>query len=439
MLDTLSSRRLLMVDPGPDCLELMAPLRSQGWRVDCCDVRQVAEQPCEVGLFNVQAEHLEQLPEIREMLGRSGGEWIAVLSAELLQVPRLVDAVCSDFVDIQALPISATRLRRVLERALDRAKQRGQGVLPYDQQQHPLQGESGSIRALRLLLGKFAQTTSPILIHGEQGAGKAWAAWTLHRQSRRAGGPFIRVDCGAIPEHLIQSHLFGHPDELRGDLPTVGQVEAANGGTLCLSHVERLPVAVQAQLLRFMLDRPLARDAVASSGRFDVRVVATTSADLEKAIANGQFCEGLYYRLNVLQLTLAPLREREADLMVLASHFLQAYDVDTLRSPRSFSEEAKRAIALHCWPGNVRELAYVIRRALLVTGGRPLQPVDLGLADAVDRVATMSTLEAYKDRAERQALCDALDRHGNNLTLAAKILGISRPTFYRLLHKHQLR
>ncbi len=171
----------------------------------------------------------------------------------------------------------------------------------------------------------------------------------------------------------------------------------------------------------------------------DVRVLAATHVDLEVAIGKQRFREDLYYRLNVLQVVTAPLRERNGDLAMLANHFSHFYSHETGRRPRSFSEDALIAMGHHDWPGNVRELANRVRRGLVLAEGRQIEARDLGLISHPGVAAPMSTLEDYKLRAERQALCDVLNRHSDNLSIAAKVLGISRPTFYRLLHKHQIR
>ena len=172
-----------------------------------------------------------------------------------------------------------------------------------------------------------------------------------------------------------------------------------------------------------------------------MRVLAATHVDLEQAIRAGQFREDLYYRLNVLQVSTSPLRERNGDLALLANHFAHLYSVETGRRPRRFSDDALAAMAEHSWPGNVRELANRVRRGLVLAEGRQIEARDLGLEREKGRSAHLPlvTLEEYKLGAERQAMCDALARHGDNLSVAARMLGISRPTFYRLLHKHQLR
>uniref|UniRef100_UPI0013D0A9E0 sigma 54-interacting transcriptional regulator n=1 Tax=Pseudomonas viridiflava TaxID=33069 RepID=UPI0013D0A9E0 len=195
----------------------------------------------------------------------------------------------------------------------------------------------------------------------------------------------------------------------------------------------------QAHLLRFLQDRQIERIGSSEPIPVDVRVLAATHVDLEAAIRRKRFREDLYYRLNVLQVGTAPLRERHGDLAMLANHFAHFYSQETGRRARNFSQDALIAMGKHDWPGNVRELANRVRRGLVLAEGRQIEAADLGLLGEEDIVSSMGTLDDYKSRAERQALCDVLTRHSDNLSVAAKVLGISRPTFYRLLHKHQIR
>ena len=306
--------------------------------------------------------------------------------------------------------------------------------------EHELLGESLAVRDLRRLLAKLAPTDSPVLIRGESGTGKELVARTLHRQSRRVDKPFVAINCGAIPEHLIQSELFGHEKGAftGAHQRKVGRIEAADGGTLFLDEIGDLPLELQANLLRFLQEQQIERVGGNRPVEVDVRVLAATHVDLEAAIDAGTFREDLYYRLNVLQVGTAPLRERSEDPPLLANHFSRLYSLETGRRPRRFSEDALAAMAMHAWPGNVRELANRVRRGLVLAEGRQIEAQDLGLECARDG-PPLSSLEVYKLCAERQAMCDALARYGDNLSVAARMLGVSRPTFYRLLHKHRLR
>jgi len=441
MSDAPALRRLLVVDPCDDCHRLLPGLRSVGWDVDSCTLDNAADRTCDVGLLRLQPFHLERPEAVKELISRSGTEWIAVLNQEVLRLQNVGDFVCEWFFDFHTLPFDVSRVQVTLGRAFGMARLRGQGTVHIDQPEHELLGDSKSIRELRKLLSKLAPTESPVLIRGESGTGKELVARTLHRQSQRHSKPFVAINCGAIPEHLIQSELFGHE---KGAFTgarqrKVGRIEAANGGTLFLDEVGDLPLELQANLLRFLQEKHIERVGGSQPIPVDVRVLAATNVDLEAAIEKKRFREDLYYRLNVLQVVTAPLRERHGDLSMLANHFSHFYSHETGRRPRSFSEDALIAMGKHDWPGNVRELANRVRRGLVLAEGRQIEARDLGLISQQSIAAPMGTLEDYKTRAERQALCDVLNRHSDNLSVAAKVLGVSRPTFYRLLHKHQIR
>ena len=441
MLPMSSARRLLVVEPCEDCHELFPGLRTLGWAVDSCSLATVVDRACDVGLFRLKPAHLERPEAVKDMISRSGTEWIAVLTPDVLKLKNVGDFVCEWFFDFHTLPFDVSRVQVTLGRAFGMAQLRGRVTTHADRRVDELLGESMSMRNMRKILGKFAPTQSPILIRGESGTGKELVARTLHRQSLRSTMPFVAINCGAIPENLIQSELFGHEKGAftGAHQRKIGRIEAAHGGTLFLDEIGDLPLELQANLLRFLQEKHIERVGGSQPVPVDVRVLAATHVDLEAAIVNGRFREDLYYRLNVLQVITAPLRERHGDLAMLANHFANYYSLETGRRPRTFSDDALIAMVNHDWPGNVRELANRVRRGLVLAEGRQIEAHDLGLESLPAFAGTMGTLEEYKDRAERQALSEVLDRHGDNLSLAAKVLGVSRPTFYRLLHKHHIR
>ena len=441
MLEVPALRRLLVVDPCDDCHQLLPGLRAIGWDVDSCSLENAGDRSCDVGLLRLQPFHLERPEAVKDLISRSGTEWIAVLNQEVLRLQNVGDFVCEWFFDFHTLPFDVSRVQVTLGRAFGMARLRGQGTIHVDHPAHELLGDSKPIRELRKLLSKLAPTESPVLIRGESGTGKELVARTLHRQSQRHSKPFVAINCGAIPEHLIQSELFGHEKGAftGAHQRKIGRIEAAHGGTLFLDGIGDLPLELQANLLRFLQEKHIERVGGSQPIAVDVRVLAATHVDLESAIEAKRFREDLYYRLNVLQVITAPLRERHGDLSMLANHFSHFYSQETGRRPRSFSEDALVAMGKHDWPGNVRELANRVRRGLVLAEGRQIEARDLGLISHQAIATPMGTLEDYKTRAERQALCDVLNRHSDNLSVAARVLGVSRPTFYRLLHKHQIR
>jgi len=439
MHELAPTRRLLIVEPCEESLRLIPGLRAAGWEVDSCTLQSAASRPCDVGLIRLMPQHFEHPEVVKDLITRSNTEWIAVLTPDDLRRDKIGDFVCEWFFDFHTLPFDVARVQVTLGRAYGMARLRAQGANYGSGPEHQMLGESRPIRELRRLLTKLAPTESPVLIRGETGTGKELVARTLHLQSQRRDRPFVSINCSAIPEHLLQPELFGyHQDPFSPAQPRkVGRIEAANGGTLFLDEIGDLPLDVQANLLRFLHERQL--EIGGESVPIDVRVLAATRIDLEAAIRKKLFREDLYYRLNVLQVGTAPLRERHGDLALLANHFAHFYSQETGRRPRNFSQDALVAMGKHDWPGNVRELENRVRRGLVLAEGRQIEAFDLGLLGEEEISSSMGTLDDYKSRAERQALCDVLTRHSDNLSVAAKVLGVSRPTFYRLLHKHQIR
>lgn len=441
MNEPAPTRRLLIVDPCDDCHQLIPVLDAAGWAVDSSSLESALSLGCDVGLIRLMPYHFEHPEVVRELITRSNTEWIAVLTAEDLRREKVGDFVCEWFFDFHTLPFDVARMQVTLGRAYGMARLRAQGAAPPAVSDQEMLGESRPIRELRRLLGKLAPTDSPVLVRGERGTGKELVARTLHSQSQRRNQPFVAVHCGAIAEHLVHAELFGHEKGAFNGAQErkVGKIEAADGGTLFLDEIGDLPLEAQGQLLRFLQDRQIERIGASEPVAVDVRVIAATHVDLEAAIRKKRFREDLYYRLNVLQVGTAPLRERHGDLAMLANYFAHFYSQETGRRARNFSQDALIAMGKHDWPGNVRELANRVRRGLVLAEGRQIEASDLGLMGEEEISSTMGTLDDYKSRAERQALCDVLTRHSDNLSVAAKVLGISRPTFYRLLHKHQIR
>ncbi|WP_296261439.1 MULTISPECIES: sigma-54-dependent transcriptional regulator [unclassified Pseudomonas] len=438
MHELASTRRLLIVEPCEESLSLIPGLRIAGWQVDSCSLQAAASYPCDVGLIRLMPHHLEHPQVIKDLIGRSHTEWIAVLTADDLRRELIGDFVCEWFFDFHTLPFDVARVQVTLGRAYGMARLRAQGARYGNGPDHEMLGESRPIRELRRLLTKLAPTESPVLIRGETGTGKALVARTLHLQSQRRLQPFVSINCSTVGEYQLQAELFGYETEsVNGRQRRPGRIEAANRGTLFLDEIGDLPLDVQANLLRFLQERHI--DTGTERIAVDVRILAATRVDLEAAIRTRQFREDLYYRLNVLQVGTAPLRERHGDLALLANHFAHFYSQETGRRPRNFSQDALIAMGKHDWPGNVRELENRVRRGLVLAEGRQIEAFDLGLLGDEEISSSMGTLDDYKSRAERQALCDVLTRHSDNLSVAAKVLGISRPTFYRLLHKHQIR
>ena len=243
------------------------------------------------------------------------------------------------------------------------------------------------------------------------------------------------------PADLIESILFGHEKgSFTGAINTrIGKFEEADGGTIFLDEVGEMSHQLQTKLIRFLQDGSFRRVADENEVKVDVRVICTTQKDLPGMVQEGKFREDLYYRVSEITLAIPPLRQRGHDIIVIAKALLTKFNAEFNSHVQGFSDCAMQAMLQHPWPGNVRELANRVRRGLVLAEGRQIEAVDLGLHGQQAISPPMATLEDYKHRAERQALCDVLNRHSDNLSVAARVLGVSRPTFYRLLHKHQIR
>ncbi len=363
-------------------------------------------------------------------------KWIALISAETLadaQARDFVGAFCYDF---HTLPLDHARLETTLGRAYGMAALEARSALqtrPAElAAETPMIGQSPAMVRLEQLVTRVARSDVPVLLRGEVGTGRKLAARSVHRKSPRAGRPFVVVDCSALSPEGMCAELFG--DEHTGER-RLGRIELAAGGTLLLDAVDTLSPEAQVRLLHMLEEGMAWRIGGLEPVRLDVRLLAASEDRLAAAVDAGRFRADLYYRLNVVELTLPPLRERGADLMRLARFYLERVAAGRPRL-RGFSQAAMDAMSRHPWPGNVGELVSRIRRSVTVAEGRLVRPEDLGFdPDAPPAVAT-PTLAESRSRVERESVERALRQCANNVSRAARQLGIGRVTLYRLLKKH---
>ena len=295
-------------------------------------------------------------------------------------------------------------------------------------------GTSPQMQAVFAFIRKVAGTNVPVLLLGESGTGKEMAAAAIHRRSARKDGPFVAINCNAIPENLLESELFGHEKGAftGAHIQRKGLLETASGGTLFLDEIGELPAAIQVKLLRFLQEQRLQRVGGRQEIQVDTRLVAATNADLKQMIGNGKFREDLYFRLAVVTIRLLPVRERGEDIMFLAQEFLRRYAPQNGQPKLVFAPDALRAISRYSWPGNVRELQNRVKRGVIMASGSRVSAKDLELHED-QNVAT--TLKQARDRIERDMIEQALKRNAGKITSAAADLGISRPTLYELMEK----
>ncbi len=302
-----------------------------------------------------------------------------------------------------------------------------------------LVGDSPAMQAVRKMIAKVAPTNSTVLILGDTGTGKELVARALHDQSLRADMPFVAINCGALPENLIESELFGHrKGSFTGaEEHRVGLFEVAGGGTLFLDEIGELPKAMQAKLLRFLESGEIRRVGENESFTCDVRVICATHRQLDEMVEQGQFREDLWFRINTFEIQLPPLRERTEDIPQLARHLAARFRRDIPADQEVFTPETLRELTDHSWPGNVRELANVIEHAMILCETLPIAPRHLP-GRFTSRQASRPSL-AGPGRTLREiemgAIHDALDRHGGNKPKAAQELGISLKTLYNKLNQ----
>lgn len=287
---------------------------------------------------------------------------------------------------------------------------------------------------------KFAPSDVSVMLLGESGTGKELLARAAHSLSPRVHKPFVAINCAAIPDNLLESELFGYErGAFTGAVKTTpGKVELADGGTLFLDEIGDLPLPLQAKLFRFLQDRIIERVGGRRQIAVDIRIVSATNKDLKSLIAAGSFREELFYRLSEAVVRIPPLRERPDDAVLLAHHFLQTLATAQGRTLRGFTTEALAAISSYAWPGNVRELENRIKRAVVAASGSRVNLDDLGLA-AEEHDTHSETLKQTREKAERQAITRAMIEAEGNVSKAAKILGISRPTLYQLLREYNIK
>ncbi|HMC27830.1 MAG TPA: PEP-CTERM-box response regulator transcription factor [Verrucomicrobiae bacterium] len=297
-------------------------------------------------------------------------------------------------------------------------------------------GASPQMQGVFAFVRKVAATDAPVLLLGESGTGKEMAAMAIHRRSTRKDGPFIAINCNAIPENLLESELFGHEKGsfTGAHMQRKGLIETAGGGSLFLDEIGELPPPIQVKMLRFLQEQRFQRVGGRQEIQIDTRVIAATNADLKDSVAKGKFREDLYFRLAVVVIKLPPLRDRGDDAEVLAQEFLQQFAVQCEKGRLRFGQDALRAIRRHGWPGNVRELQNRVKRAVIMADGKRITAADLELADGTELVPA-ATLKQARENVEREMVEHALKKHSGRISAAATDLGISRPTLYELMDK----
>ncbi|HVC44347.1 MAG TPA: sigma-54 dependent transcriptional regulator [Candidatus Binataceae bacterium] len=390
-------------------------------------------------------------------------------------IESAVSAVREGAFDYLPKPFSLEQLRVAVERALTQRRLALENRHLREQLRETygfgnIIGGSSALHSVIEIVRKAARTDADILIMGESGTGKELVARAIHANSPRAHHPFVAVDCASLPENLLESELFGHEKGSFTGASAVklGLLEIADHGTVFLDEIGELPAGLQAKLLRFLQERRIRRVGGTREIAIDIRVLSASNRNLRESVTAGEFRDDLYYRVNVIDIALPPLRERTGDVSLLAQTFLHKYARSGGRELRGFTREAIALLEAHAWPGNVRELQNVVERACALADGDLITPDDLPAhlgarlppaapptanhaADATaipatpelaDPIATL-TLKEAKERwigqLEAAYVAEVLRREGGNVSQAARVAGVDRKTLHRILSKHSLR
>jgi len=455
---TIPAARVLVVDDEKLIRWSVAErLQRSGYDVQSAETGEealtlLAAGPPDLMLLDVRLPGIDGVETLQRALGLHPELAVLMMSAHST-VDIAVDAMKRGAVDFLVKPFPFQSLDAAVERAIATARTRRQiatltserrGANPLD----VIVGASAPMEQVRSMIGRLAQSdTTTVLIEGESGSGKEVVARAIHFESARAERPFMQVNCAALPEHLLESELFGHERGAFTDAHAQkrGLFESAEGGSVMLDEIGDLPAGGQAKLLRLLENKTFRRVGGVQELRCDVRVIAATNVNLEERVAEGRFRADLFFRLNVIRIAVPPLREHVEDVPTLAAHFIARYNQEMKRSVRGVSAAATEMLKAYHWPGNVRELRNVVERSFILHAGaeeiRPehLTP-ELRKAAPPKRpdklVPAVSEDGLVLDDVEKKLIAEAMERASGNQSKAARLLGVSRDTLRYRLKKH---
>ncbi|HEX2164500.1 MAG TPA: sigma-54 dependent transcriptional regulator [Thermoanaerobaculia bacterium] len=441
--------RMLVVDDEESLLEFLALLfREEGYEVDVAssvsEARERIARDYDLCLCDVLMPDGSGLDLVREIRAAERPTAVVVMTA-YTSTKSAIEAMKAGAFDYVSKPFDVEELKVICRRALEQAELEDENVylrreLAQRYTFSNIIGKSAPMQAIFALVERVARTGSTVLVAGESGTGKELIARAIHFASPRAPRRFLSINCGAMPENLLESELFGHE---RGAFTGAvrekkGLFQEADGGTLFLDEIGDMDASMQVKLLRALQEKTVRKVGGNVEEPVDVRIIAASNRDLEQAVARGDFREDLYYRINVIPLRLPPLRERREDIPLLVEFFLDKYARELGVAPKRISVEAMRALEAYHWPGNVRELENVVERTLTLAPGDTLRRDDLppqvlagrrGGPAAVDLPDEGLDLEAYLDGVRADLMRQALDRTGGVQTRAAELLGMSFRSF----------
>ena len=440
---------ILIVDDEPGVRSaLTGVLRDEGYDVDAVDsgeacLDRLTRQVYDVVLLDVWLPGMDGLATLARMREREIDAQVVVISGHG-NVESAVRAIKMGAFDFVEKPLSLDKTVLVVRNALRqrRLEVENQVLRAKVDAQYTMVGDSYAMQQLREQVATAAPTNGRVLIFGENGTGKELVARNIHSMSRRRSGPFVEVNCAAIPEELIESELFGH---VRGAFTGAvadrrGKFETAHGGTLFLDEIGDMTLKTQAKVLRVLQEQVM--EAVGGSARIrvDARVLAATNKDLPAEIRAGRFREDLYFRLNVIPIFVPALRNRDTDIPLLADHFMAMLAREYGRRPKVFEPDAVVALQQYAWPGNVRELRNLVERLMIMVPGERISSRDLSFLDpdtaqtttrAAARPSPMTSLHDARDQFEREYIVRALAAQQGNISRTSEVLGVERSNLYR--------
>ncbi len=437
---------ILIVDDEPGVRSsLSGVLRDEGYDVSSVDsgeacLARLGEDTFDVVVLDVWLPGMDGLATLARMRERQCDAQVVMISGHgsIESAVRSIKLGAFDFVE---KPLSLDKTVLVVRNAIRqrRLEVENQALRARIEHQQTLVGESPAMMLLREQISTAAPTNGRVLVLGENGTGKELVARNIHALSHRRQGPFIEVNCAAIPEELIESELFGH---VRGAFTGAiadrrGRFEAAHGGTIFLDEIGDMSLKTQAKVLRVLQEQVMEPVGGTRRIRVDVRVVAATNKDLLSEIQAGRFREDLYFRLNVVPITVAPLRDRVPDIPLLASHFMATLAREYGRKEKVFDADALAALQSYSWPGNVRELRNVIERLMIMVPGGRVTVADLPLVPVVARalpdaqLAPLTPLHEARDAFERSYILQTLAKQRGHISRTADVLGVERSNLYR--------
>ena len=445
-----SKGRILVVDDEPNARTALAEiLKEEGYQVETAadgfkGLARAEEFSPDLVLTDLKMPGMDGVELLRK-LRQHAPELPVVLMTAFGAVETAVSAMREGAADYLTKPLNTDELVLVIDRALERVRLRREthdlrSQLTERYRFDNIVGNSPEMQEVFKAVAQVAPSRATVLLTGESGTGKELVAAAVHHHSPRKDGPFVRLHCAALAETLLESELFGHE---RGaytgaDRRREGRFEQANAGTLFLDEIGDITPSTQVKLLRVLQERQFERVGGNQTQTVDVRLIAATNRDLKQLVAEGKFREDLYYRLNVINVALPPLRRRKSDVAALAAHFLERFARENSKRVERFSDGALAQIVAYNWPGNVRELENVVERAVVLTEGHTIEqhhlPAELGAADGESSTPTIpgSTMADI----ERHAILTTLECHGGSTSRAAEVLGISVRKIQYKLHEY---